>query len=68
LVTGASNGKSAGVTGSGFFCDVDGDDTIKMDESELKVAEWRTREEIELQPDDYSLTNEMMRMFKEGKT
>ena len=52
----------------GFYCDVDGDDTIKMDEGELKVAEWRTREEIELQPDEYSLTNEMMKMFKEGKT
>ena len=51
----------------GFFCDVDGDDTIKMDESELKVAEWRTREEVELQPDQFSLTNEMMTMFKEGR-
>ena len=51
----------------GFYCDVDGDDTIRMDEGELKVAEWRTREEVELQPDDFSLTNEMMKMFKEGK-
>ena len=51
----------------GFYCDVDGDDTIRMDESELKVAEWRAREDIILQPDDYSLTNEMMTMFKEGK-
>ena len=49
----------------GFYCDVDGDDTINMDESELKVAEWRAREDVELQPDDYSLTNEMMKMFKE---
>ena len=52
----------------GFYCDVDGDDTVRMDEGELKVAEWRSREDIELQPDDYSLTNEMMKMFKEGKT
>jgi NAD+ diphosphatase len=51
----------------GFYCDVDGDDTVRMDEGELKVAEWRSREDIELQPDDYSLTNEMMKMFKEGK-
>lgn len=51
----------------GFYCDVDGDDTIKMDEGELKIAEWRAREDVELQPDDYSLTNEMMKMFKEGK-
>ena len=51
----------------GFYCDVDGDDTISMDEGELKIAEWRLREDIELQPDEYSLTNEMMKMFKEGK-
>ena len=51
----------------GFYCDVDGDDTIKMDEGELKVAEWRAREDVVLQPDEYSLTNEMMKMFKEGK-
>ncbi len=50
----------------GFFCDVDGDDKIHMDESELKYAEWVSPEDIVLQPYDYSLTNEMMRMFKEG--
>jgi len=52
---------------AGFFCDVSGDDTITMDEGELKVAEWRSRDDIELQPDQYSLTGEMMTMFKEGK-
>ncbi|MBQ1311855.1 MAG: NAD(+) diphosphatase [Blautia sp.] len=52
---------------AGFYCDVDGDDTIRMDESELKYAEWVERSGIELQPVDYSLTNEMMQMFKEGK-
>ena len=51
----------------GFYCDVDGDDTITMDESELKYAQWVNREDIELQPLDYSLTNEMMKMFKENK-
>ena len=51
----------------GFYCDVDGDDTITMDESELKYAQWVPRNEIELQPLDYSLTNEMMKMFKESK-
>ena len=49
---------------TGFFCDVDGDDTIRMDHGELKVAMWATKDEIELQPDDYSLTNEMMAVFK----
>ena len=51
---------------AGFFCEVDGDDTIKMDEGELKYAEWVSRKDIELQPSDYSLTNEMMRMFRDG--
>lgn len=51
---------------AGFYCEVDGDDTIKMDEGELRYAEWVSREEVELQPNDYSLTNEMMKMFKSG--
>lgn len=51
----------------GFYCDLDGDPTIHMDENELKYAQWVNREDIELQPDSFSLTNEMMMMFKEGK-
>lgn len=50
----------------GFFCDVDGDTEIHMDTQELKYASWVEREEIVLQPDDFSLTNEMMMMFKNG--
>lgn len=52
---------------AGFYCEVDGDDTIRMDEGELKFAEWLYRDEIELQPDESSLTNEMMKRFKEGR-
>ena len=52
---------------AGFYCEVDGDDKIKMDEGELKYAQWVSRTEIELQPSDYSLTNEMMKMFRDGK-
>ena len=52
---------------AGFFCEADGDDKIKMDESELKYAEWVKREDIELQPSDYSLTNEMMKLFKDNQ-
>lgn len=51
----------------GFFCQVDGDDTIRMDSSELKYAEWVWREDIVLQPNNFSLTNEMMKLFKENK-
>lgn len=51
----------------GFYCDVDGNTQIKRDDNELKYAEWVKRCDIVLQPDSLSLTNEMMRMFKEGK-
>lgn len=51
----------------GFYCEADGDDEIRMDENELKSAQFLRREEIELQPDSLSLTNEMMKLFKEGK-
>ena len=51
----------------GFFCDADGAGKINMDENELKYAEWVKREDIELQPNNLSLTNEMMRVFKEGR-
>ncbi len=50
---------------AGFFCDVDGDTQIKMDASELKYAEWVNPEDIILQPLEYSLTNEMMKLYKE---
>lgn len=51
----------------GFFCDVDGDDTIHLDEEELALAEWKHRSEIP--GDDYqiSLTREMMTLFKNGQ-
>ena len=51
---------------AGFYCDVDGDPTIHMDKTELKVAQWCTRDEIVLQPTTHSLTNEMMTRFKNG--
>ena len=34
------------------LCEVDGDTEIHMDASELKLAEWKSRDEIELQPND----------------
>ena len=51
----------------GYYCEVDGDDTIHMDANELGSAAWVQRDEIVLQPDDASLTNEMMMLFKEGR-
>jgi NAD+ diphosphatase len=51
----------------GFYCEADGGATIHMDENELSYAEWTRREDIVLQPDDYSLTNEMMSKFKNNE-
>ena len=50
---------------AGFFCDVTGKKDITMDQSELKYAEWVSPEDVQLQPLEYSLTNEMMKLFKE---
>lgn len=50
----------------GYYCEVDGDADITMDENELKYAQFLAPEEIELQPDDISLTNEMMKNVKNG--
>lgn len=50
---------------AGFFCDVAGKKDITMDSSELKYAEWVSPEDVQLQPLEYSLTNEMMKLFKE---
>ena len=48
----------------GFYCDVDGDDTITIDEAELSSGIWAKKEDIVGQPDDLSLTSEMMMTFK----
>ena len=50
---------------TGYYCETDGSNEIVLDENELRLALWKLPAEIELQPDSYSLTNEMMRMFKE---
>lgn len=52
---------------TGFYCDVDGETEIHMDENELKEAGWVKREDIILQPTKVSLTNEMMMRFKNGE-
>lgn len=52
---------------AGFFCEAEGDCTINMDSDELKLAGWYSREEVVLQPDSMSLTNEMMKKFRNGE-
>ena len=51
----------------GFFCDVDGDDTLTVDHEELSVAQWFDRDKIIGQDTDSSLTNEMIRKFRDGE-
>ena len=51
----------------GFYCDVDGATDIRLQEDELKEGVWVRREDIEGQSDDFSLTHEMMMVFKEGR-
>ena len=51
----------------GFYCDLDGDDTIHLDETELALAEWHHRGALSAQDDGISLTREMIRIFEEGK-
>ena len=58
----------------GFVCEVEdgaeldenGDPVIRLDETELKKAVFVRPDELELQPDAYSLTNELMLLFKSG--
>lgn len=50
----------------GFFCDLDGESSITLDDHELEEAEWISRDEL---PDDedYSLTREMMGVLRRGE-
>ena len=50
----------------GFFCDVDGSDTIHIDETELSMADWYERDALPARDDGISLTREMIRIFEEG--
>jgi NAD+ diphosphatase len=52
----------------GFYCELDGSDTINFDADELSNAEWVERENIPTNKDyaDGSLTYEMMEHFKNG--
>ena len=50
----------------GFFCDLDGDDTIEIDENELSLAEWYNRDSLPAHDDGISLTREMIGVFEKG--
>ena len=48
----------------GFFCEVDGDETITMDDEELAVAQWVHKSDIPEYEEGLALTHEMMMFFK----
>ncbi len=52
----------------GFYCDLVGDDeTVHLDQNELKEGRWIKREDLPDRTGEASLTAEMMQMFKEGR-
>jgi NAD+ diphosphatase len=51
----------------GFTADLDGDDTIRLEEDELAEAGWFTREEIPDYSPYISVGHAMMRAFKNGE-
>lgn len=55
-----------GLSGSllfGFYCELDGDDKITLQEEELSVGEWIAAKDIPLEDDGVSLTREMIVNF-----
>ena len=51
---------------AGFYCTLEGSDEIHMDEGELSVARWISREELEMGYHSPALTYEMLREFSLG--
>lgn len=51
----------------GFYCDLDGEAAITLDREELAMAEWFQRDEIPVEPERDSITNEMIIRFKNGE-
>lgn len=49
---------------AGFFAELDGDDTINLDENELALGVWMERENIPPAESHISLTSEMMELFR----
>lgn len=50
----------------GYLCDLDGDDQITVDHSELATGQWFSREQVPVPQDETSLTSEMIRRFAAG--
>lgn len=57
----------AGNLSIGYFCDLDGDNKVRLDTNELSCAEWHDRNALPVEDDGISLTREMMVTFANGK-
>ncbi len=51
----------------GFFAELDGSGEITLDENELSEAKWIPRSEIPEDRSNFSLTGEMIELFRSGK-
>ena len=51
----------------GFYCDLDGEDTITLQEDELSMGTWVSREDLPPDTTHLSLTAEMIEQFRLGK-
>lgn len=52
----------------GYYCDVDGDTTVHLDENELSEGTWFEREDIPENTSNISLTSEMIEYFRKTPT
>lgn len=53
---------------AGYICELDGDDTITMDDNELSVAEWMDKKDLNTENiDASSLTNDMIKYISQMK-
>ena len=50
---------------SGFFCELDGDDKITLQEDELSLGTWVKADELDLEDDGISRTREMIIKFRD---
>ena len=51
----------------GYTAELDGDDTITIDETELAEGRWFERQDVPVPNDDLSITAAMIRAFADGK-
>jgi len=50
---------------AGFYCELDGDDSIHLQEDELSLGKWVDINELDFEDDGISLTREMILHFKD---